>query len=159
MPRDSKEEREQEFTPSTSELDMDRRMREEQGDESPADEPGRDFSGGRDEDEVQDFVGVDPVYRNYGNEVDQPLPADDDTAVGYFEAKHAEASDMIVSGAEDRVAETTVHPGVDTSGVVAPEEGSKESTSTTTTATDVTEAPVPTAPAKPTSRSTTTKKS
>jgi hypothetical protein len=87
---------------STALRDMEDRMALDLGETPPSDLPARDFSGGRDPKELDGFVGVSAEYRNFGNEQDRPLFSDDDGgAEAYFEQKHTDNSDAIVSGRPD----------------------------------------------------------
>jgi len=78
---------------------------------------GRDFSGGASEEELEAYVGVDPVYRNHASERDVPRMADEDSAEGQAENRFMAGSDMIVSGLpqeyldarEEREAEVAEH--------------------------------------------------
>jgi hypothetical protein len=81
--------------------DMEDRRAAELGKAIPSDLPARDFSGGREESELDGFVGVDPIYRNYANDVDKPLFSDGDSAEGFFEQKHTDSSDRIIVGDRD----------------------------------------------------------
>jgi hypothetical protein len=84
------------YTKPTTQLDMEERLAKERGD-VPEELLGRDFSGGRPPEELDAFVGVDPVYRNYADDTNKPYFAEEG-AEGAFENRHTDGSDMIVTG-------------------------------------------------------------
>lgn len=100
MPDDKDE---ADYGTSTQEEDFRQRMLEEKGEADTEVAAGRDWTGGRDEEDLDSFVGVSPEYRNAANSVDLPQSAPEDTPLGYFEDKHIDASDGIIVGAENRV--------------------------------------------------------
>lgn len=83
------------YLKSTAELDFEHRKAVEEGGETEESLRARDFSGGRKDDDLSGFVGVDPEYRNFANDVDRPLPADADSAQGFFEARHSAVSNGV----------------------------------------------------------------
>jgi hypothetical protein len=89
---------------STQDADFEQRRAEERGEAETLALGGRDFSGGRTEDELDSYVGADPIYRNAANEVDLPQSAPEDSALGHFEDKHIDSSDGVIVGAPERVA-------------------------------------------------------
>jgi hypothetical protein len=86
---------------STALQDMEDRMALELGETPPSDLPARDFTGGRDPKELDGFVGVSPEYRNFSDDRDKPLFSEGDGAEAYFEQKHTDSSDAIISGRPD----------------------------------------------------------
>jgi hypothetical protein len=49
--------------------------------------------------ELDNFVGVDPIYRNYATDIGKPYAAEG--AEGEYEARAKESSDAIISGRKD----------------------------------------------------------
>ena len=85
------------YTPSTQQLDLERRLREEKGEVDPDFVP-RDFTGGRPPEELDAFVGVSAEYRNYADDTGRPYFAEDGSAEAEFEIRHVDNSDRIVVG-------------------------------------------------------------
>lgn len=98
---------------SSQDADFEQRRAEEKGEAETLAEQARDFTGGRSEEDLDSFVGADPIYRNAANDVDLPQSAPEDSPLGYFEDKHIDGSDGIIVGAEGRTAGvSTMYPGV-----------------------------------------------
>lgn len=85
------------YAKSTQQLDLEQRLRVERGEIDPDFTP-RDFSGGRSVEELDAFVGVDPVYRNYADDTGKAYFADTNSAEGEFETRHVDNSDRIIVG-------------------------------------------------------------
>lgn len=104
---------EADYGTSTQQADFEQRRAEELGEAETVADSARDFTGGRSEEDLDSFVGVDPIYRNAANEVDLPQSAPEDSALGHFEDKHIDGSDAIIVGGEGRTAGGgTMYPGV-----------------------------------------------
>jgi hypothetical protein len=88
---------EAEYVPSTQQTAWEAQLAAEKG-EVPEGAEGRDFSGGASEEDLEAFVGVDNEYRNYANESDKPLFAEEGSAEAEMESRHVDHSDQLVVG-------------------------------------------------------------
>src|SRR4051812_44091829 len=83
-----------EYVPSTSQVAWEEQLAAEEGKVTPA-MVGRDFSGGASQEDLDAFVGVDPVYRNYANDTEKPRWAEEDSAEAEMERRHVDHSDHL----------------------------------------------------------------
>lgn len=62
---------------------------------------GRSFQGPDNKENVQHYVGVDPVYQNYANEGEKPFPFSEEELVAAAEKGGLEADEVFMDDDED----------------------------------------------------------
>lgn len=95
---------------TTQQLDMERRIALDRGENPDPEIAPRDLSGGREPHELDAFVGISDEYRNFSDDTGRPYFSPDDDGLGYFEQRHTDASDAVIKGGPAH----TVDPGGNT---------------------------------------------